>query len=63
MGFWYMLGLLIGIGLLLYGIMQSSKKTPFRKISVLMAGTILIGISLYMFTPDSADTVSTLFNL
>lgn len=26
MGFWYMLGLLIGIGLLLYGIMQSSKK-------------------------------------
>ncbi|PJK16592.1 hypothetical protein CQS04_05395 [Chryseomicrobium excrementi] len=63
MGFWYFLGVLIGIGLLLYGIMQSSYKTPFRKLSVLMIGTILIGFSLYMFLPGSDDTMAEIFKL
>ncbi|OZS77470.1 hypothetical protein CF394_09630 [Tetzosporium hominis] len=63
MGFWYFLGLFIGIGLLLYGIMQSSYKTPFRKLSVLMIGTILIGFSLYMFLPGSDDTMAQIFKL
>lgn len=63
MGFWYILGLIIGVSLLLYGMMQSSRKTPFRKISVLMAGTALIGVSLFMFTPGSADTVAKLLGL
>lgn len=63
MGFWYFLGVLIGIGLLLYGIMQSSYKTPFRKLSVLMIGTILIGFSLYMFLPGSDDTMAQIFKL
>lgn len=63
MGFWYFLGLFIGIGLLLYGIMQSSYKTPFRKLSVLMIGTILIGFSLYMFLPGSDDTMVEIFKL
>lgn len=63
MGFWYFLGLFIGIGLLLYGIMQSSYKAPFRKLSVLMIGTILIGFSLYMFLPGSDDTMAEIFKL
>lgn len=63
MGFWYFLGLLAGLGLLLYGIMQSSYKTPFRKLSVLMIGTILIGLSLFMFLPGSDTTIAEIFKL
>lgn len=63
MGFYYFLGLALGIGLLLYGISQSSKRAPYRKIILLMAGTALVGISLFMFTPESADIVARLLGI
>lgn len=63
MGVWYFLAMAIGISLFLYGVFHSSHRTPFRKISLLMVGTVMIGLSLYMFMPGSADTMAEIFGL
>lgn len=63
MGVWYFLEMAVGIGLFLYGVFHSSRRTPYRKISLLMAGTVMIGFSLYMFMPGSSDTMAEILGL
>ncbi|GGM41223.1 hypothetical protein GCM10011351_29250 [Paraliobacillus quinghaiensis] len=57
MGFWYFLILFAGIFLVIKGV-RGNKQT-----SLITVGLLCIALSLFMFSPGSAEFISELFNL
>jgi len=57
MGFWYFLILFFGLFLVVKGLLGH------KKFSLVLVGLVCISLSLFMFSPGSAEIVSELFNL
>ncbi|MBT2581615.1 hypothetical protein [Planococcus sp. ISL-109] len=63
MGFWYMLLLFIGICLLFAGMMPKIGFSLGVKASFLLTGAVCIGVSLFMFSPGSAEIIADFLDL
>ncbi|MFC4712757.1 hypothetical protein [Planococcus dechangensis] len=63
MGFWYMLLLFIGICLLFAGILPKRGFSLGVKIAFLLGGALCIGVSLFMFSPGSAEIMVDILGL
>ncbi|WP_096271260.1 hypothetical protein [Paucisalibacillus globulus] len=57
MGFWYFLILFLGIVLVVKGLSGN------KKFSLVLVGVLCIALSIFMFSPGSAEFISRLFNL
>lgn len=57
MGFWYFLILFVGLFLVVKGLLGH------KKFSLVIVGLLCISLSLFMFSPGSAEIISKLFNL
>lgn len=57
MGFWYFLILFLGLFLVVLGLLRH------KKFSLVFVGLVCISLSLFMFSPGSAEIISELFNL
>lgn len=62
MGFWYFLGLFIGLIFIIQAI-RKRNISAFKRIVILVTGICLISASLFMFQDGSAEIVARLFNL
>lgn len=63
MGFWYFLMLLIGLGLTITGLFIKKRFRPSFRIVLALIGMLFIALSLFMFSPGSAEIIADLFNL
>lgn len=57
MGVWYFLILFVGIFLVAKGLLGN------KKLSLVCVGLLCISLSIFMFSPGSAEIISELFNL
>lgn len=62
MGFWYFLILFFGLFLVIKGLFMK-KSLLLIKISYVIVGLLCISISIFMFSPGSAEIISELFKL
>jgi|GEM_PF-1217997 len=63
MGFWYFLILLMGLILFVFGLFMKKRfKLPIR-IGLIFTGILFIALSLFMFSPGSAEIIADVFNL
>ncbi|EGA90496.1 hypothetical protein GPDM_04999 [Planococcus donghaensis MPA1U2] len=63
MGFWYFLILLLGLCLFISGLLMTKRLQVPIRIGLLIVGTLFIALSLFMFSPGSAEIIADLFNL
>lgn len=66
MGFYYFIILFVGVFLVVGAGMQASKSHSLtKKSSIFLAaiGVSLIGLSIFLFTPESSDIIAELFGL
>ena len=66
MGFYYFIILFIGISFILCAVLQAFKHSSlFKKRVVFSAiiGFMLIGLSIFLFTPGSSDIIAELLSL
>ncbi|WP_066250704.1 hypothetical protein [Neobacillus drentensis] len=66
MGFYYFIILFIGLFLILGAGLQAFKHNSFSKIRVIflsVIGFLLIGLSIFLFTPGSSDIIAELLRL
>jgi hypothetical protein len=65
MGFYYFIILFIGIFLILGAGLQSFKHSLFKKRDIFLGviGILLIGFSIFLFTPGSSDIIAELLKI
>lgn len=57
MGFWYFFIMFLGFFLVVKGLFRK------RKLSFVVVGLLCISFSIFMFSPESDEIISDLFNL
>lgn len=63
MGFWYFLILLMGLILFVFGLFMKKRfKLPIQ-IGLIFTGILFIALSLFRFSPGSAEIIADVFNL
>lgn len=63
MGFWYLLLFLIGLAIAVFGLMKIKTVGGMKWFGLFVIGVLVIGLSLFMFTPNSSEVIANLFNL
>lgn len=63
MGFWYFLILLMGLCLIVFGLLMTKRVQFFIRMGMILIGSFFLALSLFMFSPGSAEIIADLFNL
>ncbi|MFB7158370.1 hypothetical protein [Lysinibacillus sp. NPDC056232] len=63
MGVWYFLILFVGLFLIFKGLFMKKQSLLMKKIGIVFVGVLCISLSIFMFSPGSAEIISDLLNL
>lgn len=63
MGFWYLLLLLIGIVMIVYGIWKLFREKGVKAYVMLVSGGLFVVLSVFLLMPGNAEMLASLFGL
>lgn len=63
MGIWYFLILFVGLFLIFKGLFTKKQSLLIEKIGIVFVGVLCISLSIFMFSPGSAEIISNFLNL
>lgn len=63
MGFWYLLLLLMGVVIFITGLIKVKTTGGIKVIILLLTGSLVVGLSIFLLTPNSSEIIADLLNL
>lgn len=63
MGFWYLLLFLIGIVFFITGLIKVKTAGGIKAVVPLVTGGLLVGLSVFLLSPNSSEIIVDLLNL
>lgn len=63
MGFWYLLLLLMGVVIFITGLIKVKTTGGIIVYILLLTGSLVVGLSIFLLTPNSSEIIADLLNL